>query len=253
MTTKNGEKVELAINGNITAQQMLNITFTSVSPASTEISFTVTGPNGTVGFSNMTIPKTAIPNGINPVVYIDGNKAPTQGNTQDDNYYYVWYTTHFSTHQVAMRFAEPSTVQLTSSGLILELVVPISAIILVPTVFVFKRKRQKTSKREIQIKDSTSKPNENKASNITNANKKATSFNNTAPVNELKEKVGFPESSQKISSKQIANDPKQNRSTGSCNKYFGYLRNLPKGTEIPNECYFCAILIGCHGEPPSPS
>ena len=252
VTTKNGEKMELAINGNITLEQMLNITVTSVSPTSTEISFTVTGPSGTVGFSNLTIPKTAIPNGINPVVYIDGNKAPNQGNAQDDNYYYVWYTTHFSTHQVTMRFAEPSTVQVNSSGLILEIVLPITAIILVPTVFVFKRSRKKTLKREIQIEDSTSKSNENKISNIMNANKEATSFNNTPPVNELKEKLGFPESRQKISSKQTANDLKQNKTTGSCNNYFGYLRNLPKGKEIPNECYYCAKLIECHGEPPIP-
>jgi hypothetical protein len=151
-----------------------------------------------------------------------------------------------------MRFAEPSTVQVNSSGLILEIVLPITAIILVPTVFVFKRSRKKTLKREIQIEDSTSKSNENKISNIMNANKEATAFNNTPPVNELKEKLGFPESRQKISSKQTANDLKQNKTTGSCNNYFGYLRNLPKGKEIPNECYYCARLIECHGEPPIP-
>ena len=70
----------------------------------TVLSFTLTGPSGTIGFSNMTIPKAFIPYGKVPVIFIDDQRAENQGYIQDSNCYYVWYTTHFSTHQVSVEF-----------------------------------------------------------------------------------------------------------------------------------------------------
>jgi hypothetical protein len=57
------------------------------------VSFTVTGESGTTGFSNITIPISAVPYGTTPTIYIDGQQASNQGYTQDSNNYYVWYTT----------------------------------------------------------------------------------------------------------------------------------------------------------------
>jgi len=73
------------------------------------VSYTVTGTSGTVGFSNMTLPKTAIPYGTTPLVYIDGTPAANQGNTKDATNYYVWYTTHFSTHLITIQFTTPTS------------------------------------------------------------------------------------------------------------------------------------------------
>ena len=77
---------------------------TDQSIAKTIISFTITGTSGTVGFANMTVPISSVPYGTTPIVYIDGVQAANQGYTQDANNYYVWYTTHFSTHQIQIQF-----------------------------------------------------------------------------------------------------------------------------------------------------
>jgi len=45
-----------------------------------------------------------VPYGTTPTVYIDNQPAQNQGYTQDSNNYYVWYTTHFSTHEVSIVF-----------------------------------------------------------------------------------------------------------------------------------------------------
>jgi hypothetical protein len=93
---------------------MSNVTITTnPSAKTTTVSFTVTGESGTTGFSNITIPKSAVPYGTTPTIYIDGQTAQDQGYTQDSNNYYVWYTTHFSTHTISIVFT--TTLSPTSS------------------------------------------------------------------------------------------------------------------------------------------
>jgi hypothetical protein len=88
---------------------MSNLEITSNQSASTTtLSFTVTGQSGTTGFGNVTIPKSAVAFGTTPTIYIDNQPASSQGYTQDANNYYVWYTTHFSTHQLSIVFAAGS-------------------------------------------------------------------------------------------------------------------------------------------------
>ena len=109
-TTDNGSTVNLTITGNVTSSQMSNVTITTNQSANTTIlSFTVTGENGTTGFSNITVPISAVPYGTTPTIYIDGQPAQNQGYTQDSNNYYVWYTTHFSTHQISIIFTARSS------------------------------------------------------------------------------------------------------------------------------------------------
>jgi hypothetical protein len=57
-----------------------------------------------MGFGNLTIPKSALPYGATPTIYVDGQIAQNQGYTQDSGNYYVWYTTHFSTDQISIVF-----------------------------------------------------------------------------------------------------------------------------------------------------
>ena len=95
----------IAISGNITASQMSNMTITPYpNNSTTKISFTVTGPNGTDGYSTLTIPKEAIPYGSTPKVYIDGVLVENQSYTQDSTNYYITYSTHFSTHEINIEF-----------------------------------------------------------------------------------------------------------------------------------------------------
>ncbi len=96
----------IRIGGNVTVNQLANMTITPY-PANkkTIVNFTITGPDGEIGYCNLTIPKAAIPHGSIPVVYINGTVAADQSYTEDANNYYVSYTTHFSTHEIAVVFS----------------------------------------------------------------------------------------------------------------------------------------------------
>jgi hypothetical protein len=87
-TTVNGSIIDLSIGGNITSSQMSSVTIvTNQSSATTTVAFTLNGQSGTVGFGNMTIPKSAVRYGSTPIIYIDNQAALNQGFTQDaDNY-----------------------------------------------------------------------------------------------------------------------------------------------------------------------
>jgi outer membrane protein assembly factor BamB len=137
-TTNNSSTIELSINGNITGSQMSNITI-STNQSATSLFFTVTGESGTTGFCNITIPKSAVPNGSIPTIYIDGQPAQNQGYTQDRSNYYVWYTTHFSTHQISIVFAETPSDTATQTSL-LQIVYGVAvAIAIVAIVMVILR------------------------------------------------------------------------------------------------------------------
>ena len=102
--------VTLAIKGNITDSQISQAAIAfDQSTNNTVVSFEVTGESGTTGFCNITIPKSAVPYGTIPTIYIDKQKASSQGYGQDANNYYVWFTTHFSTHQISIVFSNPAS------------------------------------------------------------------------------------------------------------------------------------------------
>jgi hypothetical protein len=127
-TTASGSTVDLAVTGNITNTQITNVQIaTNTSSATVTISFNITGEPGSTGFSNVTIPKSAVQNGIAPQLYIDGKLCANQGYTEDANNFYVWYTTHFSTHQVSIVF---NTTPQTDSSLLVT-VVSITAVVAV--------------------------------------------------------------------------------------------------------------------------
>jgi PKD repeat protein len=105
-TTSSGTSIYFAISGNITSSQMSDVTLaTSQSINTTTVSFTLTGQDGTTGFGNITIPRSAIAYGITPTTFIDGQAAQEQGYLEDKDNYYVWYTTQFSTHEISIVFA----------------------------------------------------------------------------------------------------------------------------------------------------
>ncbi len=107
VATSAGATFDLNIKGNVSSTQFSNFVIeTNQSAKSTTLGFSITGLSGNVGFSNITIPKSAMPNESSPTVYIDGQPAQNQGYAQDANNYYVWYTTHFSTHQVTIVFTK---------------------------------------------------------------------------------------------------------------------------------------------------
>jgi hypothetical protein len=97
---------------------MSNLKITTNQTASTTtLSFTVTGQSGTTGFGNVTVPKSAVP-------------ASNQGYTQDTNNYYVWYTTHFSTHKVSIVFVAQTIPEFPNVALIIVVIALVAASIL---------------------------------------------------------------------------------------------------------------------------
>jgi hypothetical protein len=96
---------------------------TNQADSKTTIIFVVKGENGTTGFSNITIPINAVPFGTTPTVYIDNIVAQNQGSCQDNSNYYVWYTTHFSTHEISIMFTKSSSIPEFPSSVMLSLVI----------------------------------------------------------------------------------------------------------------------------------
>jgi hypothetical protein len=122
------------------------------SNSTTAIRFTITGKAGTTGFINMTLPKSMIPIGTSPTVYIDGQQAQNQGYTQDANNYYVWFTTHFSTHKIEIVFATPSptitptptpTPPPVSLWLYISATIVVIAVVAIVTAVLLTRRRHK--------------------------------------------------------------------------------------------------------------
>jgi hypothetical protein len=133
---------------------MSNVTITTNQPAkTTTVSFTVTGESGNAGFSNITIPKSDVHYGTTPTIYIHGQPAQNQGDTQDSSNFYVWYTTQFTTHQISIEFTtgspspKPST-QPSLPQLIYGIVV-ITAIVAIVANVVILKKRGKTKNNSI--------------------------------------------------------------------------------------------------------
>jgi hypothetical protein len=144
VTTESGETVNLTTTGNITISQISNVTITSnQTTKTTTLSFTITGPNATTGFSNITIPKTAIIQGTSPTVIIDDQQTPNQGYTQDADNFYVWYTTQFSSHKMKIQFIMPTNLQESSFASLFAIGITVPEIILIYTLIAIKRLRRK--------------------------------------------------------------------------------------------------------------
>jgi parallel beta-helix repeat protein len=154
-TTDKGAIIDIPISGNITTSQMSNVIIaTNQSATTTVLSFTLTGQSGTGGFSNMTIPKNEVPYGKIPVIFVDDQQVPTQGYTQNADNYYVWYTTHFSSHQVTIEFITFSNTapkQINSESNLVDVLygvgtgVAISAIIVAALILITKSRRANVS------------------------------------------------------------------------------------------------------------
>ena len=109
-TTASGTTLELTISGNITSSQISDATILpNQAGDTTTLSFTITGQEGTIGFGNIIIPKSAIPYGTNPTIYIDAQQATGQGWSEDANNFHVWFITQISTHLVSIVFTTDSS------------------------------------------------------------------------------------------------------------------------------------------------
>lgn len=139
-TTQDGSNVTLTVRGNITNAELSTVSINAdVGAVQTIVSFSVTGEIGTAGFGNLTIPKSTVPYGTFPKVYLDGRLTPSQGYSQDADNYYVWWTLHFSKHTVSIVFgASDSSMREIPLWLILPVV--IAAVIGATAAFMFRKR-----------------------------------------------------------------------------------------------------------------
>jgi hypothetical protein len=146
-TTDSGMTVDLILNGNVTSSQISNLEIsTNQSSKTTTVSFTLTGQSGTTGFGNLTIPKSNVLNETTPKIYLDEQLLSNQGYNQDDNNFYVWFTTHFSTHELSIVFtSDPFSKNATDQmglpqGVIYALIFAIIIVTISVSLLVLKKK-----------------------------------------------------------------------------------------------------------------
>lgn len=141
-TKDNGQKIELIMNGNLIIMwnSQVNVT-ANLLTSSTNVTFAIRGWYGRdIDFGNITVPKSAIPYGNIPTVYLDNVSAQDQGYTEDDDNYYVWCTTHLDGYffgPLTIVFASPST---TTPLIIAALVAAFS--IAIVAIFAWRRKNK---------------------------------------------------------------------------------------------------------------
>lgn len=110
----NGNATDAAASSNVTLSSLpyLNQYVFSVESNSTvsdlafnttnsELSFTVSGPSGTVGYVKMAVAKSLVPNVTDLSVYIDGNQTDFTASSTDDSWILYFTYTH-STHMVTV-------------------------------------------------------------------------------------------------------------------------------------------------------
>jgi hypothetical protein len=140
--TPNGTEVILSLSGNITSQQIKNLqVLTNSSSKAVNVSFEVNGTNGDESTGNFTIPKSAVGFETTPKVFIDNLQAANQGFSEDESNYYVWFTTHFSSHQVNIIFLPSVLEKAAKSQTTLYVVVAVVIVLVAISGFGCYRKR----------------------------------------------------------------------------------------------------------------
>ncbi len=113
VVSPSGQSVEIIVSGNFSRSQISNMSLSENSTNSQfSLSFTTIGTSGT---ATITIPKSAVPGGYAPLVYINGTLATDQSYYSDSSNYYVTFAAQSGSHEVSILFAQSSSSQSTHS------------------------------------------------------------------------------------------------------------------------------------------
>jgi len=103
------QEVEIEVVANVTGVTVTDVSYESsftTLGTSKGFKFVVSGPSGTVAAVNITIPKDAVPSGVQPTVYVNGEPVPaTIFETETD--YIIMITVHFSEVIIYVEFTTP--------------------------------------------------------------------------------------------------------------------------------------------------
>jgi hypothetical protein len=114
-------------------------------PKNMELTFNVTGPSGTTGYMNVTIPKSFLSDAENIKVYIDG-KAIEHQTVSNPTSWFLSFTYSHSTHQVKITFPEKAApLNFTVAGAVLGTVL-LAAVLATVIVLARKKKLNKPEK-----------------------------------------------------------------------------------------------------------
>jgi hypothetical protein len=106
----------------------------SFNGTTSEIAFTVSGANGTVGYIKATISKNFMPNSDNIKVYLDENLVPYEI-IANENFWIITFTYHYSVHQVRIDQAQnTATLSISVGGTIFAAILII--LVLIPVLFI---------------------------------------------------------------------------------------------------------------------
>jgi len=98
---------------------------------------------------------------------------------------------------------------------------------------------------EKTLKTNSLKRNIKKVFSIQRGNKPETQYENRQEPAEEVETVERPEPKSAPPSKVEKTEFRQNSQPSGCPHHFGYLREHPKNTPIPNECLTCTKIVEC--------
>jgi len=107
-----GSSFPIGLSGNITAAQLSNM-FLSNTNGLYSLSFGVSGINDTTGRVTLTIPKSVVPGGLIPEVFINGNPATEESYSQNNGNYYVTFTANLGSQtNISIKFLHLVTLNL---------------------------------------------------------------------------------------------------------------------------------------------
>lgn len=119
--SSSGTSSRLTLHGNITASNLSNIDLKNANGVYS-LSFDISGTTGTTGFATLTIPKSVVPGGLAPTVFVGGIQGNNESYTQDSHNYYVpLNVTLASATQVSIQFSR--VVNINFNFLILSVII----------------------------------------------------------------------------------------------------------------------------------
>jgi hypothetical protein len=120
-----------------------SVTGLTFDSASSELRFSVTGPNGTKGFVRAVVAKSLVPDATGLIVYLDGKKVASSVASMDDSWLVAFNYSH-SSHEVSIQL--PSTfVQDISGTLSWAIPLLLVAIVIAAGLLVYFKKRKRLS------------------------------------------------------------------------------------------------------------
>ena len=138
--TIDGKNVTLTLGGNTASSTIISAGIrTDQSNSTTTVTIAVIGQSNLNGFGNLTIPKSAIPFGTIPIVYVNGDQSPSQGYTEDGKNYNIWYSTQTPTYELSVNFGTTAPSGDFPYWAVLTIVV--IAVVALVTILLFKKKK----------------------------------------------------------------------------------------------------------------